>query len=524
MKDSEYKLGFVEAEQRNPLTLSLGENYKNDTLSGVKTLISADAALEPLYRRTLKSSEFNELCDEVFETLLNGGRIIISGCGSSGRLAMRIEASWREAVAHTAFRGLSESVISLMTGGDYALIRAVESFEDHIDWGYAQAAHLKITPRDILIGVTATGETTSILGTAQNAIASGARVRMVVCTDPSTLLGKLERADKVYTSPLCRSLYIPCGGMAVTGSTRMQSSTVEQAVISSALELALDRMCGDTVRLDDGFASALDAINAQDIARLTDTETALYKANGHVTYFADEFLLDVLADTTERGPTFCVPPFRPRTNTSEPLSWAFVKNPYMPTRDAWLNCFGRKPRCIESSDRITLGIPNDARIPDIGLDALMRFEIGCEADPEREQGESLAIWIGGGAPHGFSFAKKYKCRDAFLLNTHVLPTRMKIFEHVSAKMSINTFSTGVMAKMGRICGNYMVCMNISNKKLIDRAGRMISVLCGISYEKAIEELFFTKLLFERDGIGDSPVKGTVDRIGMRKDQNGYTAL
>ncbi len=516
LKDGEYKLGFVEAEQRNPLTLSLGEDYKRDTIKGVRTLISADSAIEPLYRQTLKSEIFRDFCEEIYTTLINGGRIIISGCGSSGRLAMRIEASWREALRGTTLEKLSGSVISLMTGGDYALIRAVESFEDHVDWGYAQASLLALTSRDILIGVTATAETTSVLGTAQNAIKNGARVWMAVCTEPSTLLGKLERADKVYTSRLCKSIYIPCGGMAVTGSTRMQSSTVEQAVIASALELALARINGDRIDISDGFASALSALDEKSITHLTDKEASLYEGHGHVTYFADEFLLDVLADTTERGPTFCVPLFRPRMCKDEPLSWAFVKNPFLPTRKAWLKCFGRMPRCIEKQDHALLGIPQDIKIPNIGLDALMQFEIGCEDDPEREQGESLAIWIGQSTPREYlSAAEKYKDRDEFIFNTHVLPTRLKIFEHLSAKMAINTFSTGVMAKNGRICGNYMVNMNISNKKLIDRGSRMISDLCGISYEMANEELFYSKLLLDHSGKNDSPVKVTIDRLGMK---------
>lgn len=34
------------------------------------------------------------------------------------------------------------------------------------------------------------------------------------------------------------------------------------------------------------------------------------------------------------------------------------------------------------------------------------------------------------------------------------------------KMMLNTVSTGTMAKMGRVRGNYMVHLNISNKKQV----------------------------------------------------------
>ena len=70
------------------------------------------------------------------------------------------------------------------------------------------------------------------------------------------------------------------------------------------------------------------------------------------------------------------------------------------------------------------------------------------------------------------------------------------------------FSTGVMAKCGRIYGHYMVSMNFSNKKLVDLATRRIADLCGVSYEKANYELFLSRLT-----CGDaSPVRATIERL------------
>ena len=62
---------------------------------------------------------------------------------------------------------------------------------------------------------------------------------------------------------------------------------------------------------------------------------------------------------------------------------------------------------------------------------------------------------------------------------------MEIYEHLCLKLMLNTLSTGVMARMGRIHGNWMTCMAISNKKLMDRGARIVSDLCGVPYEQAL---------------------------------------
>ena len=65
-------------------------------------------------------------------------------------------------------------------------------------------------------------------------------------------------------------------------------------------------------------------------------------------------------------------------------------------------------------------------------------------------------------------------------------------------MAINTISTGVMALYGRITGNYMTFLNISNKILIDRGARIVSDLCGVSYNVALKELYYSSLLYENE--------------------------
>lgn len=68
-------------------------------------------------------------------------------------------------------------------------------------------------------------------------------------------------------------------------------------------------------------------------------------------------------------------------------------------------------------------------------------------------------------------------------------TRMK--SGTAQKLILNMISTSLMIKLGRVKGNKMVDMQLSNNKLIDRAVRMIQAAHSIEYkeaEKHLEEL------------------------------------
>ena len=52
------------------------------------------------------------------------------------------------------------------------------------------------------------------------------------------------------------------------------------------------------------------------------------------------------------------------------------------------------------------------------------------------------------------------------------------------KMILNMISTSVMIQMGRVKGNKMVNMQLSNQKLVDRGTRMIIEELGLEYEHA----------------------------------------
>lgn len=545
---AEYRMGFVEAEQPHPLTKDLSRVYASDTAEGVRLLFRVDREMATRAIHALRSAEYAAFAAAIRDTLAAGGRVIFSGCGSSGRLSMCLEQSWRKAIEdlceayprhEKALKAKTESVCNLMTGGDYAVIRAVEFFEDSAALGKKQARELQLCEKDLLVGVTATGETTSILGTAMQALEDGAQVYMLICSDPVPLTERMERARKVYLHAHCRYLVLPCGPMALTGSTRMQSSSFEQLAAAIALEGALCDLLtslGEQVSFlgygyyADAFLALTERLTedacVRTIAALTDREREVYEKGGCVTLFADASMMDVLTDTTERAPTFMTPPFRSLDMKEGEESWAFAKNPTCDSRRAWYRLFHREARCIEWDRSVypELGVSRTSlsKLFDISRKALLRFPIGNEPMPQRENTPlSFALWVDCNEPDEcFARCATSYVQSAVLTPARVgitpLPTKMSIYEHLAMKLMLNVLSTGVMAKMGKIMGNWMTCLSISNKKLVDRCIRIVADQCGLPYEAAAEEVFYSKLLLEREGQNRSCAESTIERLGIKK--------
>ena len=61
-------------------------------------------------------------------------------------------------------------------------------------------------------------------------------------------------------------------------------------------------------------------------------------------------------------------------------------------------------------------------------------------------------------------------------------TRMK--SGTAQKLVLNMISTSVMIKLGKVKGNKMVDMHLSNNKLVDRGAKMIMKEIGVDYETA----------------------------------------
>lgn len=496
-QEKEFQLGFLPTEQSNPLTRTLSDTFQKDTAAGIRLLQLVDRNVLTMARRVLAGDAFEKLVIAGETALRKKRRIVFSGCGATGRLSILLEAMWR---------GSGNSrVFSIMTGGDYALIRSVESFEDYASFGRRQVQDFGLEADDVLVAITEGGETSSVLGTVDEAARRGARVFLMFNNPADILRQHLERCRQALDNPAVTALDLSCGPMAVAGSTRMQATTAEQLIAGAALEQIHARLAGlpppPSLAAADAFEKLLEEL-AQDscISELVaqiEFEESLYRKQGLVTYFADRFLLDIFTDTTERSPTFMTPPFRKNDDLVSPQSWAFVKNPLFDTPQTWHRCLAREPRCLKwtGKDYAQLGADEllVANPPKLDNQELMKFIIGYEKMPCRERHiPNAAVLIGSEQTLLAAFQQRtahFQTKRHLQVPINPSFSPLSLMTRLGIKLALNTISTGTMARLGRISGNWMSYVDVSNKKLMDRATRLVADLTGVDYATACTAIF-----------------------------------
>ena len=116
-------------------------------------------------------------------------------------------------------------------------------------------------------------------------------------------------------------------------------------------------------------------------------EKATYDEKGLLTYVTHSCLLDILTDTTERQPTFTLPPFRKFNDPDAPISWAYIKDPLYPNHVAWQHVFRRPIKGLEwtREDYIRMNAAQNIidNPPKVGSDQVELYNIGNEDDPSR---------------------------------------------------------------------------------------------------------------------------------------------
>ena len=525
--EKQFHLGFLPTEQSNPITATLEEDFKRSTLAGVQCLQRGDRQIPITMRHVFAGEKFEKLVASMVETLkAPKGRIIFSGCGATGRLSILLESMWRDffhrraAELTPAERALADRSASIMTGGDFALIRSVEFFEDFAEGGRRQAAALNVGEGDTFVAITEGGETSSVLGTLKYAAENGAKCFLVFNNPADLLRGYLDRCREAIDNPKVTVLDIYCGSMSLAGSTRMQATSSEQLLGSCALEAALVRMMPRfaketakdyTVAFEKLLAGLESPGGRAGLVKAIEFEKGVYEKHGRITYLADKCMLDLFTDNTERSPTFMLPPLRSRRDRHLAQSWAFVKNPLHPTVECWNEMMRRHPRCLEftSEDARSLKMPQrfiDSP-PLIKYSDLITYMIGCEPAPERIEGYSRAAAVMltvGDKPADYMIAANRlaadwpermefhigpQATDGIWVKMEIDDSPLEIWKHLAVKLAFNCLSTGTMAAMGRVAGNWMSWVSISNKKLIDRGIRLLVELGGVSYEEAAQRIF-----------------------------------
>lgn len=513
--ETAFHLGELITEHSHPKTRDLSELIQKDTKDGLKCLLDVDQDILPVAQKVIQMQEFDSMVQQIIKTVERGGRIVFSSCGASGRLAIILETMWRE---YWEGQAAENQVLSIMTGGERALIRSVENFEDYQSFGRRQAIEAEISSSDMMIALTEGGEISSVIGTMKESTERGAEVFMLFNNPKDLLVRKFERSKEVLTHPGITPIELTTGPMGLTGSTRMQATTIGMLIVGIAMEEAFMIIRGQKSNIRQlylaHFDNLLQQLSSESVMKglidLTELEYNTYANKGRVTYLATQYLLDVFSDTTERTPTFMIPPFRTGGDTSSPAPWAFAKDPTRASKEAWLNMLKRAPRGLswDMQDYIEMEAQQSTLddLPKLTTEDILGYQIGNEFDASRSRNvgdvyipvilsdlfDLSDVHLGPGrimpVVVGSRFTEKV---NGISIPLDFPESQINLFEHLAIKLIFNTTSTGAMAKLGRIRGNWMIQVDATNKKLIDRATRIIQHFSGLSYNESCQELHKT---------------------------------
>jgi N-acetylmuramic acid 6-phosphate etherase len=208
-------------EQRNPRSRGLDLKSTREIL---RTINREDAGVPAAVAREIPA--IARAVDAIVAGLRRGGRLFYIGAGTSGRLGV-LDASECPPTFDVP-PGLVQGIIA---GGAGALVRAVEGAEDSPALGKRDLAAKKITSRDVVAGLTASGSTPYVLGALHYANAKGAVTVGVTCNRRAPI----ARVAKILIAP-------EVGPEVIAGSTRMKAGTAQKLVLNMLSSAVMVRL------------------------------------------------------------------------------------------------------------------------------------------------------------------------------------------------------------------------------------------------------------------------------------------
>jgi N-acetylmuramic acid 6-phosphate etherase len=202
---------IILTEKRNPSTVNID-------------LVSAREIVELINNEDLKvavavQKELDMIAqavDIIAESFLQGGRLLYFGAGTSGRLGI-LDAS----ECPPTFNASLEMVQGFIAGGETAIKKAVEGAEDNFEQGEKDLLNIGITSKDLVVGISASGNARYILGVLQKAKEMNLATIGIACNKKA----KMQNYCDIFISP-------EVGEEVITGSTRMKSGTAQKMILN----------------------------------------------------------------------------------------------------------------------------------------------------------------------------------------------------------------------------------------------------------------------------------------------------
>lgn len=114
-----------------------------------------------------------------------------------------------------------DQVIGIIAGGLEAMTVAIEGAEDDVEAGKDDLQNIDLTEKDVVVGLTANGNTPYVLGALEYANSIGTTTVGVTCNEDS----KITKVANIAITPVV-------GPEVIAGSTRLKAGTAQKMVLN----------------------------------------------------------------------------------------------------------------------------------------------------------------------------------------------------------------------------------------------------------------------------------------------------
>ncbi len=173
--------------------------------------------------------ELNTLITTIVRKIEDGGRLFYVGAGSGGRLSVL------DVIELPTTFGVSPDIFNVvLAGGKEHLIEALEEKEDDVNAAWLMLQEKKISAKDIVIGISASGTTPFVLSALKECRKNQITTSCIVSNPDSPIAAQSDIPVEIITGP-----------EFITGSTRMKCGTAQKMIfdmISTSTMIKLGRV------------------------------------------------------------------------------------------------------------------------------------------------------------------------------------------------------------------------------------------------------------------------------------------
>jgi len=206
-------------ERENPASAALDTRPTREVLHIINR---EDRRVAPAVAVTIP--QIARAVDWAVKAILKGGRLVYLGAGTSGRLGVL------DAVECVPTFG-TDRVVAVLAGGNAAMFRSVEGAEDSAKQAVRDLRRLRLSPRDVVVGISASGSTPYVLSGLHYARRLGAKT-VGLTSNPHA---SLQRWADVRIVPVV-------GPEVIAGSSRMKAGTAQKLVLNMLSTATMARL------------------------------------------------------------------------------------------------------------------------------------------------------------------------------------------------------------------------------------------------------------------------------------------